>query len=142
MTIRARAIITNASNEVLLLKRVWNDGLYTWLLPGGDIDAGETIEEGLKRELMEELGIDVTLDGLLFDGVFDYVVTKEKAIRYGEAEGTIGSHSLTFYKTKGHYNEIRLMEPDKFSDFIWVGKNTNLDNPGTGVLEAINVYYS
>lgn len=37
-----------------------------WLLPGGRLEPMETTEAGLQRELTEELGADVQVDGLLF----------------------------------------------------------------------------
>jgi len=36
----------------------------TWLLPGGRLESGETPEEGAKREVREEAGIDVDIVGL------------------------------------------------------------------------------
>lgn len=52
------AVITNPQNEVLLLKATY--GSFSWGLPGGSIDPGETIHECLLRECKEELGVDLT----------------------------------------------------------------------------------
>lgn len=54
-----RAIILTPENEVLLLRihlpedkeRFW------WITPGGGRELGETVDEALKRELQEELGL-------------------------------------------------------------------------------------
>ena len=42
----------------LLFKRNENDDLYpgAWEFPGGHLEDGETLKDGLKRELMEEIG--------------------------------------------------------------------------------------
>ena len=42
----------------LIVKRNGNDNLYpgAWEFPGGHLEDGETIKEGLKRELLEEIG--------------------------------------------------------------------------------------
>ena len=42
----------------LIVKRNENDNLYpgVWEFPGGHLEDGETIKEGLKRELLEEIG--------------------------------------------------------------------------------------
>jgi 8-oxo-dGTP pyrophosphatase MutT (NUDIX family) len=37
-----------------------------WTFPGGRAEVGETSAETLKREMMEELGVDVTVDRLLW----------------------------------------------------------------------------
>lgn len=42
----------------LIVKRNENDDLYpgAWEFPGGHLENGETLSEGLKRELREEIG--------------------------------------------------------------------------------------
>lgn len=37
-----------------------------WAIPGGGLDPGEQIEEGVKREMFEELGKDAQIGRLLF----------------------------------------------------------------------------
>ena len=43
-----------------------------WSIPGGTLDLGETIQEGIRRELKEETGIDVRVLELIevFDRIF------------------------------------------------------------------------
>jgi ADP-ribose pyrophosphatase YjhB (NUDIX family) len=49
----------------ILLCRQEKPGKEYWLLPGGGVDAGETLIEALRRELREELGVeaDVQFEG-------------------------------------------------------------------------------
>lgn len=58
-TIRVAAFI--AQDESLLMVRQAKDGRDYWLLPGGNLETGESLEEGLKRELMEECGVRVAV---------------------------------------------------------------------------------
>lgn len=58
--ISAKAVILR-EHEVLLLRK--SSG--KWDLPGGKIDAGETIFQGLLREVREESGLDVCVDEFL-----------------------------------------------------------------------------
>jgi 8-oxo-dGTP diphosphatase len=56
----AVGVIVNADGKILIAKRplsAHQGGL--WEFPGGKVDAGETIERALVRELHEELAIDV-----------------------------------------------------------------------------------
>ncbi|MFW6436292.1 MAG: NUDIX hydrolase [Halococcoides sp.] len=57
----AQVLVRTPANAVLLVKEVHHD---QWVLPGGQIHDDETIREGARRELREEAGICVDLDGL------------------------------------------------------------------------------
>jgi 8-oxo-dGTP diphosphatase len=53
-------------DERRLLLAHWNEGGRTgWTLPGGGLDRGEQPHECVVREVLEETGYDVELDGLL-----------------------------------------------------------------------------
>ena len=57
--------------RVLLIKRRFEPLAGRWSLPGGVLEVGETLAEGLAREMMEETGLDVTV-GPVID-VFDRI---------------------------------------------------------------------
>lgn len=52
------AIIFNDKNQVLLILR---DDMPAWNLVGGGVDEGETFEEGLIRETMEEACVEIDI---------------------------------------------------------------------------------
>ncbi len=55
--IRVQAVLIN-EGKLLLVKHVKNGKEY-WVLPGGGVEYRETVIESLKRELKEELNIDL-----------------------------------------------------------------------------------
>lgn len=54
------AIIYNDKEEILFTKRAFEPAKGTYDLPGGFIDLGETAEDAIKREISEELNLEVT----------------------------------------------------------------------------------
>lgn len=54
--IRVKALILNSKGNILL---VFNNNTYQF--PGGHVDDGEEIDECMRREIKEEIGIDVEI---------------------------------------------------------------------------------
>ncbi len=52
------AVILNEEGQLLLCEHTYRR-LYPWGLPGGDLKFGEDPVEGVKREVMEETGINI-----------------------------------------------------------------------------------
>ena len=53
--VSVKALILDHQGRFLLVKDISGK----WELPGGGLDHGESIEQGLKREIREEMGIEV-----------------------------------------------------------------------------------
>jgi mutator protein MutT len=57
-TVTAAALIFNDAGHVLLLKHRFRTG-SGWGIPGGFLEAGENPEQALRRELREEVGLEL-----------------------------------------------------------------------------------
>lgn len=65
--ISLRAIIVD--EDRVLISRDINDA-DIWEIPGGRLHEGETLEEGLKREIQEELGVDAKIGAMVYSEQF------------------------------------------------------------------------
>ncbi len=55
--------------EVLLVKRGKPPFKGHWSIPGGGLEFGERLKDGVRREVMEETGLEIEIGGLI--GVFE-----------------------------------------------------------------------
>lgn len=66
------AIIVNDKKQIFVTQRGYGAFKDGWEFPGGKIEAGETPEEALIREIKEELDADINVDHYLCNVEHDY----------------------------------------------------------------------
>ena len=66
--------------HILLIKRGAEPSYGKWSVPGGHIELGETIENALKREVLEETGLGVEISRLA--GVYDLIARDGENIEH------------------------------------------------------------
>ncbi len=59
------AVIVDGDDRVVLTRRSVPPFLDQWVMPGGKIALGEPMQSALRREVREEIGIDVVVGGLV-----------------------------------------------------------------------------
>jgi len=117
--IEARGVIFDYDQRVLLVRQVRD----LWVIPGGGVEPGETILEGLKRELKEETGLNIEPIRLLW---FSDEVSKEYKTHYisviflvQPVGGNIsaGEHDCRYYSR----DELAQMNvfPKTLKDELW-----------------------
>ena len=134
MKIGVEAFICSKDSLLLgLRKNVYGAG--GWGLPGGHLEPNESLKNGLKREIMEELGVD-TISIIL------------KVIHLQIQPRKNGGCYIHFgYKVvvKGEINQITLRnvrEPDKCQKWQFINVNDlNKNNIFVGHIREIRAYF-
>ena len=71
-TIEVVASIIHQNGKILATQRGYGDFKGLWEFPGGKIEPGETTEEALRREIREELNIDISVEKHICTVEHDY----------------------------------------------------------------------
>jgi len=66
--------------RVLLIRRGKEPLRGRWVVPGGTVELGETLEQALQREMLEETNVCVSVGELLT--LFDHVERTPQGVRY------------------------------------------------------------
>jgi ADP-ribose pyrophosphatase len=123
------ALIINDNNEVLLLKRTQktrNEADF-WSKPGGGVEFGEKVEDAVKREIKEELGVDIEL--IKFLGFTDHIIKSEN------------QHWVAFnYLAKIISGTVQNLEPEKAEEIKWFKLDSLPENLSQTTREPIDVY--
>lgn len=71
-------ILVNPRGELFLARRgpLAKNERGLWEFPGGTVEFNETLQDAIKREIMEEYGVSITVEKLL--DVVDHILPEEK----------------------------------------------------------------
>lgn len=114
-------VILKKDDKILLGKRINAHDSDVWAVPGGNLDKNESLEQGCKREVMEETGIKV--NNVKFVGYSD---------DFYQADNL---HYVSMYfLCEDFEGEAEIREPDKCSEFKWFSLQDLPKNLGSSLL--------
>jgi cob(I)alamin adenosyltransferase len=131
-----KALIINAQGKILLVRdagkldHAKSKGKFDF--PGGRMDEGETPQEGLARELKEELGLDANkfqIDRPFFTGL------------WGVGGDSVNKPIIGIFYIVRPVGELEITLSDEHTEFIWFDPHTKYqDDFPDGVRVAVDAY--
>ena len=71
-SIRVAAAVIRRDNRIFATEKGYGNYKGWWEFPGGKIEAGETAQQALKREIMEELDTEIEVGDRIIQVEYDY----------------------------------------------------------------------
>lgn len=129
------------NGKLLLINQKSKKGSI-WLPPGGGLEYGETINNGLKREFLEETGLKVEPDNFLF--LTEFIQPPLHAIeifyRVKHVEGeAVKGYDPEFDNNSQLINEVRWMTQNEIEKIKAENKHSTLQNDK---LHKISTFFS
>ena len=118
---KTRIVLTGILKDkdlLLIVKRNENDELYpgAWEFPGGHLEENETLKEGLKRELKEEIGFIDEIDPIITH-YYDEVKEKNNELVHDlEIDFIVNVDS----------SKVNVKLSEEHCDYKWVTKDSDL----------------
>ena len=122
---RVAAAVIEYDGRFLACRRAEHKSLAgKWEFPGGKVEAGETDEEALKREIFEELQIEIEVGAL---------VTRSRSLSTSiEMHSYFATLKSGFPSSSSDHDELRWLSADELSELEW----PELDVPVLEVLRS------
>ena len=116
--------IIHHDKNILLIK--FSEGSKKWSIPGGHLERGEQLIDGLKREIKEEVGLEIQTP--LFLDSETYVNKNQSCL-------------LMLYSAEATSAKITLS--NEHTDFYWVSKKdfSNYEYAHEGIKTAIKNFF-
>ena len=110
--------ILKSDSLLLIVKRNENDDLYpgAWEFPGGHLENGETLLEGLKRELQEEIGFNKEIN--------PKIISYDDEVK--EKNNTLIHNIEINFLIEVNKDDIDIKLSNEHTDYKWVEKDSEL----------------
>jgi 8-oxo-dGTP diphosphatase len=110
--------------KALIIQRSYGEvsGSGSWEFAGGKLEFGEDLETGLKREIMEEVGLEVKIEKLLYASTFISKETRQTVILN--------------YLCRSFHNQVVLST--EHENYIWADQKTMKKYLTKGILHDLD----
>lgn len=108
-------------DEYLMVKRSLDDEDCAgfWEMPSGKVEFGESINDGLRREILEEVGIDILPFEKKIVGISEYSSKKQDGIKYSVQLNylvNVPTKNLPIKLSKEHTNYVWAKRDSEYVD--------------------------
>ncbi len=139
----ASALIFSKDGKLLQVKNAEpKHGVYSdaWVIPGGGIEEGETADEAVIREVMEEVGLDISScpRKLVWTGTGQSLKTLKST-----GEEVMVDMNFCNYKVQLDKNarDLQIIPSEEHKEHLWADvtelKNLNLSKPSIECLKSL-----
>lgn len=115
-SIEVVAAVIRDGNRILATQRGYGDFKDFWEFPGGKMEAGETREDALKREIEEELQTGILIERLLTTVEYDYpdfhITLHCFLCRVQESHLTLTEHEAAKWLDAGTLDSVNWLPAD------------------------------
>ncbi|MFZ2975059.1 MAG: nucleotide exchange factor GrpE [Candidatus Moraniibacteriota bacterium] len=126
-SLTVKVAIINKEGKILIIKRSKDDAIKAgeYDLPGGNIDYRENIEVAMKREIKEELGIEVELGPIIY--AFDFENKYDREYEFGKEKIKVGGKGLRFI---AYYEDGEIELSHEHQKYEWLDFDRALEKFG------------
>ncbi|MGD6832531.1 NUDIX hydrolase [Sutcliffiella halmapala] len=112
-------VVRSEDGKWLVVKKKYGGLRGKWSFPAGFVEQNETVDEAVKREILEETGVTVRVEGLI-------------GVRSGVIKGEISDNMLIFLCRP--LDEAVLYQQSELSDAAFMTKEALEEDPDTSLL--------
>ena len=115
LLVAAGALFRDAGDRIMLVRPHYKD---TWEIPGGILEEGETPSEACRREVREELGLDVNVGQALVVDWAPHPAEGDKLLFVFDGGTLTADQHAAIEFTDGEILEWAYVDPARLGDYV------------------------